>query len=96
MPDWMKTPEQQQAEQESAELARRFTYKTDIWTRCTEDEAEILDARLEQAPARERRMWADSLSVQHASDYYTMLREQMEAEFGVERTAAILAPSTEV
>ncbi|MCL7931678.1 hypothetical protein [Halomonas llamarensis] len=70
-----------------------FTYKTDIWTRCTEDEAETLDAALSSAPAKQRRMWDDSLSVEHSSDYYTLLRGQMESVFGAARTAEMLAPS---
>lgn len=70
-----------------------FTYKTDIWQRVTDDEAETLDAHLTQATAKQRRMWDDSLRVEHSSDYFSALRKQMVAEFGDSRTSEILAPS---
>lgn len=71
----------------------QFTYKTDIWQRVTDEEAVTLDEQLKQAPPKQRRMWDDSLSVEHSSEYYGMLKQQMESVFGVERTAIILAPS---
>lgn len=88
--------EQQRLEQEAqeqAEIAQRFTYKTDIWQRVTEEEAEVLDAALNAAPAKQRRMWDDSLSVEHSSDYYVLLKAQMVGVFGEARTDEILAPS---
>ncbi|WP_129141544.1 hypothetical protein [Modicisalibacter coralii] len=73
-----------------------FTYKTDIWQRCTDAEAETLDGALSQATAKERRMWEDSLTIEHSSDYYDILRAEMIDRFGEARTDVILAPSSEV
>lgn len=72
----------------------RFTYKTDIWKRVTEQEAEALDEALKAAPAKQRRMWEDSLSVEHSSDYYLLLKTQMVEAFGESRAGEILAPSS--
>lgn len=71
----------------------QYTYKTDIWQRVTDEEAVTLDEQLKQAPPKQRRMWDDSLSVEHSSDYYALLREQMVQAFGEARTDEILAPS---
>lgn len=70
-----------------------FTHKTDIWQRCTDDEAEQLDGQLEQAPAKQRRMWNDSITIEHSSEYFPILRDNMVEAFGEARTDEILAPS---
>lgn len=80
-------------EPEPEPVRNYFTYKTDIWQRVTDAEAETLDAQLGQAPAKQRRMWDDAQSVEHSSDYYFVLREQMISEFGESRTDEVLAPS---
>lgn len=69
------------------------TYKSDIWQRCTDAEAETLDGQLEQAPAKQRRMWNDAITIEHSSEYFSLLRDNMIEEFGEERTDEILAPS---
>lgn len=78
---------------EKPEPPQLRTLKTDVWQRCTVDEAEILDAALDQAPAKERRIWSDSLSIEHDSEYFATLKAQMESQFGEQRTAELLAPS---
>lgn len=73
-----------------------FTFKTDIWMRCTDDEAERLDGVLQTTNVRQRRMWDDCQTVEHKSDLFNLLTEQMTATFGAERTVLLLAPSNEV
>lgn len=69
------------------------TYKTDVWRRCTETEAETLDAALNTAPVKLRRLWADSTILEHESAEFSDLLAPMIAAFGAERAAEILAPS---
>ena len=88
-----KTQAELKAAIEQHKAKRQFTYKTDIWQRCTDDEANTLDTQLNQATAKQRRMWDDSLSIEHSSDYYALLRDQMITAFGELRTDEILAPS---
>lgn len=88
-----RTPEELKAAIAEYNARHQFTFKTDIWQRVTDEEAEILDAQLKQAPAKQRRMWDDSLSVEHSSDYYALLKSQMVNAFGEARTDQILAPS---
>ena len=76
---------------EPAPLIR--TYKSDVWRRCTDDEAVTLDAALEAAPVRMRRLWSDCTILEHEDPDFADLRAQMEAVFGVTRTAEILAAS---
>jgi hypothetical protein len=72
------------------------TYKTDVWMRCSEEEATVLDYALgPNGPAtpRMRRMWADCTQVEHNSPTFPVLMEQMAAAFGAPRAAELLAPS---
>jgi hypothetical protein len=73
--------------------AEAFTWKTDIWDRCTDDEASALDAGLQEAPVKERRMWDDANSVMHNNPLYITLRSTFAARFGEERADMIFAPS---
>jgi hypothetical protein len=69
------------------------TYKSDIWRRASDEEAEIIDAALNAAPVKQRRLWADSTILVHGADGWDAIRDQMVAAFGVERADEILAPS---
>ena len=88
-----KTKAQLQAAIEANELKQLFTYKTDIWQRATDTEAQAIDASINNSSVKQRRMWDDSLKVQHASPFFQTLRDQMIAQFGEQRADEILAPS---
>lgn len=70
-----------------------ITYKSDIWRRCTDAEAAILDNALDEAPVKMRRMWDDSTQIESTAPEFAMFRGQMVAAFGEARTAELLAPS---
>lgn len=70
-----------------------ITYKADIWRRCSESEAEILDAALEQAPSRLRRLFDGVAYLDTADPDYPMIRDAISAALGSQRAAEILAPS---
>ena len=88
-----KTTEEIAAEQ-AANQPSLFTYKTDIWSRCTDDEAEQLDGALQSSSVRYRRMWDDCITVEHDSALFTYLHSEMTTPFGSDRTDQLLAPST--
>jgi hypothetical protein len=70
-----------------------LTYKSDVWRRATDAEAEIINAALNAAPVRQRRLWDDSTILEHGADMWTPLRAQMVEAFGEARANEILAPS---
>lgn len=69
------------------------TLKSDIWRRCTDEEAEACDEALAAAPVRMRRLWNDSTIVEHESPEFALVRDFMVAAFGETRANEILAPS---
>lgn len=72
---------------------RPVTYKTDVWMRCTDDEAAYLTAALGQASPKMKGMWADCQQIEHSSPFFSTLRSQMGSVFGELRAAELLAPS---
>ncbi|MFH5927565.1 hypothetical protein [Roseomonas xinghualingensis] len=74
-------------------LPAPITWKSDVWRRCTPEEAAILDAALAQASVQERRLWDDSTQLEHDKSEFATLCDRMTAVFGAERTAVLLAPS---
>lgn len=69
------------------------TLKSDVWRRCTDEEAEQLDARLAASPARLRRLWADSTILESNAPEYQLVRAAIAEELGEDRAAEILAAS---
>jgi hypothetical protein len=69
------------------------TLKSDVWRRATDDEAGAMDAMLNAAPAKLRRLWADSTILEHDSPEFAAVRDPIVAAFGAERADALLAPS---
>jgi Trm5-related predicted tRNA methylase len=73
---------------------RAFTWKTDVWERVTDDEADALDAALRASPAKVRRFWDDSLRIWHDHEMFGPALKQPFADlFGDERAGAVFAPS---
>lgn len=70
-----------------------ITFKKDIWQRCTEEEAEALNAALLMAPLRQRKMFEDAQYLSHGDDLFPAVRAAVEAACGFDRAAAILSPS---
>lgn len=67
--------------------------KTDLWKRCTEDEAEILQAALAQASAKMQGVF-NGATVLHSNDeFFPMLQAGISDAVGEERANEILAPS---
>ena len=79
--------------QVSAPNMRARTYKSDIWRRCTEDEAPLLDAALTEAPARLRRLWDDSTVLMHEAEEFPALQASVITLLGDTRAAELLAAS---
>lgn len=69
------------------------TFKADIWRRCTDDEADTLDAMLAQQSTRLRLIFASATVIDHGDDDFPALKAGIEAALGVDRAAEILAPS---
>ena len=70
-----------------------FTYKTDIWRRMTDAEAETFTTALAAAPAKLRGLWNDCLTLERSAPEFATFQADMAARFGAARAAAILAPS---
>ena len=68
-------------------------YKHDIWSRCTDQEAAILDGMLKAQPVKLQRLWNDSLSLQTTDALYPMVYAACVQALGQARADAILAPT---
>ncbi|WP_424138153.1 hypothetical protein [Roseomonas chloroacetimidivorans] len=69
------------------------TLKSDIWRRCTDEEAEALEAALNAAPVRLRRLFDDSTILESNWPEYEALRSGIVQAVGEERAAELLAAS---
>jgi len=69
------------------------TLKSDIWRRCTDEEAALLDAALDAAPARLRRLFNDSQVIESDKPEYQFLLQGIGAAVGAERALELLAAS---
>ncbi|WP_146617678.1 hypothetical protein [Rhodoplanes serenus] len=67
-------------------------YKSTVWRRATEAEAEIIDQQLSAAPARLRRLWDDSTILDHSAPEFSALAAGFVGAFGEARAAELLAP----
>lgn len=70
-----------------------FTYKADIWRRCTDDEFVMLKAALDAAPPRQRQIFADATRLVHDDPDFVTLRAGVVAAVGEERADQLLADS---
>jgi len=73
--------------------SRPITFKNDVWRRCSEEQAGVIDTELTKLGTRQRRMWEDAQYLDHADPLVMMLKAQMTAAFGESEAARILAPS---
>lgn len=69
------------------------TYKSDIWRRCTDGEAEALDALLARQSKRQQRLFNDATVIAHTDEMFATLQAAVTEALGATRTAEILAPS---
>lgn len=70
---------------------RSALFKTEIYSRMTDEELEAFEAALAVAPVRLRLMWRDCNSVEVESPLFPMLRQQLTEGFSEARAAAILS-----
>ncbi|MDU7524123.1 MAG: hypothetical protein E7K72_22565 [Roseomonas mucosa] len=68
-------------------------YKSEVWRRATDAEAEKLDAALATAPVRLRRLWSDSTVLDTASEDWPLLRDPVVQLLGAARADELLAPT---
>lgn len=61
---------------------RGIVWKTDIWRRATDEEAEAMDAALAAAPAKLRRLYNDAQYIEHSADEFPLLRAGIIAALG--------------
>jgi len=65
--------------------------KADLWRRLTEEEAEVLDAALEAAPPRLRRIYEAAAYLDHSDADFPALRAGIASALGEARADAVLA-----
>lgn len=68
-------------------------YKSDIWRRMTDAEADIADAALNSQSARLRRLWADSGYLLTTDELFPLVAGALGQAFGAARAAEILMPT---
>lgn len=70
------------------------TFKSDIWRRCTDAEAQMLDGALADAPATLRRLFDAVTVIEHDAPEFATLRDSIAAVVGgYTRADELLAPS---
>lgn len=69
------------------------TYKSDIWRRATEQEAEAIEQMLANQSARIRGLWYDSSYILHTDELFQLAWDNAVQAFGEERAGELLAPS---
>lgn len=69
------------------------TYKSDIWRRATEQEAEVIEQMLAQQSARIRGLWHDTSYILHTDELFQLAWDNAVQAFGEERAGELLAPS---
>lgn len=71
-----------------------ITYKRDIWVRCTDEEADIIEAVLAKQSTRKQNMFRDAQYLDHADPYFAELMAGFVQAFGTERASQLLAGSS--
>lgn len=69
------------------------TFKKDLWSRVTNDEADKIDTFLTTLPTREQRLFNDTVALIHTDELYTDLLTGLTKLFGADRATVILAKS---
>ncbi len=70
-----------------------ITYKADVWRRATEAQAAVIDTELQKLDVRRRRMWDDSMYLDHSDELVAFFRTMLTQTFGATEANRILAPS---
>lgn len=70
------------------------TDKADIWRRVSDAEAETIVAVLGQQTTRKQRLFNDAQYIDHSDELYAELLAGFVQQFGADRAAVILAPSS--
>ena len=68
-------------------------YKSQVWLRATDEEADEIEAALKAAPARLRGLWNDSMYFDVTDPLFGQIKGPFVAAFGEERTAYLLEPA---
>jgi hypothetical protein len=69
------------------------TSAVEFWRRCSDPETEIVEAGIEQLPARKRRMVNAASEFWSTDEYYGELKQFLIAAFGASRASELLAAS---
>lgn len=70
-----------------------ITAKADIWRRCSDLEAQMLDGALADAPAQLRRIFDAAQYIDHSDAFFPVLRSAITDVLGQTRADEILAGS---
>ena len=68
-------------------------FKAEVWRRCTDSEAALLDAALNSQPVRLRRMWDDATFISSTDELYNTLKAGITAIIGAKRAGELLEPT---
>ena len=74
-------------------LVKTKLFKADVWRRCTDAEATLLDAALSAQPVRLRRMWDDAAFISSTDELYSTLKAGITAIIGAKRAGELLEPT---
>lgn len=67
-------------------------YKTTLWVRLTDAEAETVMAAKNQQPAKFRGIWDDALTIQSDSEFFGVLKSFLTAALSAKRAGELLQP----
>lgn len=70
-----------------------FLYRADLYRRCTDDEADAIDAELAKQPTRLRRIFESAVTFRSDDDLWSTLHAAAVKLFGDKRAAELLAAS---
>ncbi|SFJ67664.1 hypothetical protein [Methylobacterium brachiatum] len=69
-------------------------YRADLYRRCTDDEADAIDAALAKQPTRIRRIFESAVTFRSDDEMWSLLHDAAVGLFGDERAVELLAAST--
>lgn len=92
-PGWLAMPDGSFRPPPAASPAVIIVYRSDLYRRCTEDEAEKIDAALAQQPIRLRQIFGSVVTFRSDDELWPTLQTAAEGLFGKERAAELLAGS---
>lgn len=75
------------------ELAKKVTYKADLWRRTTEEEAALIVESLDSQPINFKMLFQDALFLDHLHEEFALVQDVLTQLFGEERSVELLEPS---